>query len=251
VLRNQGRLEEALAVARRLRRTAGGVEEPGAAPPAALVEAQTLLELGRVRAAASLFDSIGRWPARGQPPSAQAMFRVQALTMLAASLHAAGDTTTVRVLADSLEADGQRTLMFRPRDQHLFVRALLHAARGEERAAIAAIERSLRHVDSDFVPANLRLASLYLRRDRARNALEVLRPAGYGWFLETSNLHSTLTEVHEQLARAWEQAGVPDSAGPHWARVARDWASADPPFARRQQHAATRAAALAGLPRRP
>jgi tetratricopeptide (TPR) repeat protein len=238
-LRNQGRLGEALATARQLRTVAGERAAAGAAPPSALVEAQTLLELGRLREASALFDSIARWPAPGQPPSARALLRVQALTMMAVGLHAAGDTSRLAALADSLEHDGQRAFMFRPRDQHHFVRGLLHAARGNDAEAARAFERALSAVKSDFGRANLELARLYLRQGRPQDAITALRPAARGLFLETTNLHSTLTEVHELLAQAWERAGVPDSAVVHWQRVARNWEFADPQFAARRRQAVT------------
>jgi hypothetical protein len=134
--------------------------------------------------------------------------------------------------------------MFRPRDQHHFVRGLLFAARGDDDAAIGAFARSIRHAGTDFGRANMQLAALHLRRGRARTAVDVLRPAARGWFLETSNLHVSFTEVHEMLALAWEQAGEPDSAAVHWARVASAWEFADPQFARRRAHAAARLSAL-------
>jgi tetratricopeptide (TPR) repeat protein len=241
-LRNQGRFSEALGVARRLRGTAGERAFGGAAPPSALVEAQTLFELGRLREARALFDSIARWPATGQPASVQATFRVQALTMLAVSLHAAGDTGRLAALADSLERDGQRAFMFRPRDQHHFVRGLLHAARGNDAEAIRAFERALGSVTSDFSRANMELAGIYLRQNRPREAIAVLRPAARGWFLETTNLHISLTEVHERLAEAHEMAGALDSAAMHWRRVAANWEGADAQLATRRSRAVARLA---------
>ena len=243
-LRHQGRYREALAVARRLRSMAGERASGGAAPPSALVEAQTLLELGRLREASALFDSIGRWPGTGQPASVQTTFRIQALTMMAVSLHAAGDTGRLAALADSLERDGERAFTHRPRDQHHFVRGLLHAARGSDADAINSLERALSNVKSDFGRANMELAAIYLRHNRARDAIAILRPASRGWFLETTNLHITLAEVHELLARAHEMAGAPDSAAVHWKRVADSWAFADAQLAGRRSQATTRVVRL-------
>jgi tetratricopeptide (TPR) repeat protein len=239
-LRHQGRFREALVVARRVRSMAGERGLRSAAPPSALVEAQTLFDLGRLREASALFDSIARWPAKGQPASVQAMFRVQALTMMAVSLHAAGDTGRLAVLADSLERDGQRAFMFRPRHQHHFVRGLLHVARGNDDEAIVAFERALQSARSDFGRANMELASIYLRQNRPREAIAVLRPASRGWFLETSNLHISLTEVHERLAQAYDMAGAPDSSAAHWKRVSESWKFAEPQLAARRSLAAAR-----------
>jgi tetratricopeptide (TPR) repeat protein len=241
-LRDQGRLSDALEVARRMRAAAGDEAVAGSAPPSALLEAQVLLELGRFPAAEALFDSIARWPAQGQPPSVQATFRVMAVTMVAATRHAAGDTTRLAALADSLEKDGARAFMFRPRDQHLYVRGLLLAERGLEGQAIETLRRSLRATTTDFGRVNLELASLLLRAGRALEAVDVLRPLERGWFMESTNLHSSLTEVHEMLGRAWDAAGVPDSAAVHWKRVADAWERADPVLQPRRAFAVERLA---------
>jgi tetratricopeptide (TPR) repeat protein len=233
VLRDQGRLREALVVTRRLRAISGERMVAGAVPPSAMFEAQVLLELGQPREAAALFGAIGRWPATGQSASVQATQRVQALSMMAASLHAAGDTGGLAVLADSLERDGKRSLMFRPRDQHHFVRGLLLEARGDDDAAIAEFGRALSVAASDFGRANLALATLHLKHNRPEKAIAVLQPAVRGWFLESTNLHVSLTELHESLAQAHEAAGARDSAAVHWQRVTRSWARADPQFAKR------------------
>jgi tetratricopeptide (TPR) repeat protein len=237
-LRHQGRYRDALVVARRLRAIAGERAVSGAAPPSALVEAQTLFELGRLSEASALFDSIARWPATGQPESVRRTFRLQALTMVGVALHAAGDTGRLAALVDSIERDGQRAFMYRPRDQHHFVRGLLHAARGNDIDAINSFERALGSVRSDFARANMELAGLYLSQNRPREAIAILRPASRGWFLETTNLHSSLAEVHERLAQAHEMAGALDSALVHWRWVADSWKHADASLAARRMEAA-------------
>jgi len=242
VLRNQGRFREALAVARELRAAAGDPPMAGAAPPSALLEAQVLLELGRHAEAHALFDSIARWPAPGQPPSVQATFRVTALAMVAAARAAAGDTVRWGELADSLERDGQRAFLFRPRDQHFYARGLLLAARGEDDEAIRTLRAALAAAATDFGRVNLELARLLLGSDRPYEAVDVLRPLERGWFMESTNLHNTLTEVHEMLGQAWEAAGEPDSAAVHWRRVASDWVYADAPLRPRRDYALGRLA---------
>jgi serine/threonine protein kinase/tetratricopeptide (TPR) repeat protein len=236
-LRNLGRLREALQEARRLRAETGDPIVGDAAPPSALLEAQVLFDLGRYRDAQALFDSIARWPAQGQPPSVQATFRVTAVTMSAASRHASGDTTRLAELADSLERDGALAFMFRPRDQHLYVRGLLLAARGDDDASIRSLQAGLRSATTDFGRVNLELARLFLRGGRPADAVQVLRPLVRGWFMESTNLHNTLTEVHEMLGQAWDQAGVPDSAAVHWRRVASAWERADPELQPRRAYA--------------
>ncbi len=243
VLRNQGRLREALAVGRALRTATGEPARGAAAPPSALVEAQMLFELGRLGQAGALFDSIARWPAPGQPVSVRATQRVQAVSMVAATRYAAGDTALLGELADSLERDGERAVMFQPHDQHHYVRGLLFVARGDDDEAVAAFRRGLASTATDFGRTNRELALVLLRRGRPEEAARALDPAAHGYFLETTNLHVSLTEIHELLAEAWDAAGVPDSAAVHWARVARDWERADPELQPRRLRAAERAAA--------
>lgn len=246
VLRNQGRLREALAVARALRAADGEPTEGAAAPPSAMVEAQMLLESGRFTAATALFDSIARWPARGQPLTVQTTQRVEALTMAAAARYAAGDTALLAALADSVERDGNRVVMYRPRNLHHFVRGLVLETRGQDEEAIEAFRSTLAATATDFGLANRELALLLTKQGRPEMAVQALRPAARGWFLETTNLHMGLTEIHELLAEAWEAAGVPDNAVAEWARVARDWERADPEWQPRRARAAERAAALRG-----
>ena len=117
--------------------------------------------------------------------------------------------------------------------------------RGNGTAAIDAFRSALKHVTIDFGRANMELAGLYLQENRPGDAIATLRPASRGWFIETTNLHLTLTEVHERLAQAHERAGAPDSAAAHWTWVARSWQSSDAGFRERRQHAAARAAAIA------
>ncbi|MGE0160311.1 MAG: protein kinase [Gemmatimonadales bacterium] len=242
-LRDQGRLAEALAVAGELRRASGETPRGSAAPPSAIVAAQMLFDAGRYRASAMLFDSIARWPgADGQPATVRATQRVVALSMAAAARYADGDTAGLAALADSLAGESTRLPMFQPRDQGRFVAALLQEARGEEDAAIAAFGASPAATASDFGRANRQLALVFLRRGRPEEAVRLLRLAARGWFLETSNLHMGLTEVHELLAEALDAAGAADSAAVHWGRVARSWERADPPMQPRRARAAERAA---------
>ncbi|MEJ2206406.1 MAG: hypothetical protein P8170_20125 [Gemmatimonadota bacterium] len=132
--------------------------------------------------------------------------------------------------------------MFRPRDQHLYVRGLLLAARGEDEAAIESLQRGLRVTNTDFGRVNLELARLLLRAGRPMDAVQILRPLERGWFMESTNLHNTLTEVHEMLGRAWDQAGVTDSAAVHWRRVTTAWERADPELEARRAYAERRLA---------
>jgi hypothetical protein len=161
--------------------------------------------------------------------------------MAAVTRFQAGDTLGLAALADSLERDGARAFMLRPRSQHLYLRGLLALARGEDDQAARSFREAISSSATDFARVNLELARVLLRQGRAREAVDVLRPASRGWFLDSTNLHVTLTEVHELLARAWDAAGVPDSAAVHWRRVATSWSRADPGLSERRSYAEGRA----------
>jgi hypothetical protein len=141
--------------------------------------------------------------------------------MLAASLHAARDTGRLAALADSIERDGQRAWMFRPRAQHHFVRGLLLSMRGDDSGAVRELTLAVTPVAADFGRANIALADIHMTRHRPREAIAVLQPLTRGWFMETTNMHITLTEVHERLLRAYEAAGLPDSASAERAWLSR------------------------------
>jgi hypothetical protein len=71
----------------------------------------------------------------------------------------------------------------------------------------------------------------------------VLQPILHG-YRNGGGLFATRTQIHEELARAWEAAGNADSARAHWARVAEGLKNADPAMAPRAAHARGRAAAV-------
>src|SRR4029453_16005661 len=136
-LRNQRRFDDALTTARRFRTVTG---EPGdtrsSAPQSAAIEAQVLLERGKVAEAAALFDSIAAGRLPGQPEAPYAANRVWMLTQEAAARAAAGDAPAVAALADSVEALGARTYTERDRRLHHHVRGLEAMLRSDVDAAI-------------------------------------------------------------------------------------------------------------------
>jgi serine/threonine protein kinase/tetratricopeptide (TPR) repeat protein len=223
VLRHAGRLPEALGAARQLRIDARERPQAGAAPYSAFAEAQTLLDLGRVRESAALFDSISRWRPAGQPPSVAAMSQMLALSQIATARTMLGDTASLTAIADEIERVGETTSLARGRVQHHYVRGLQLVARGRDAEAIQAFRASLSVSTSDDGRANIELAKALLRLGRATEAIDALRSALRGALLETSNFRFTLTEAHEVLARAWEAAGQADSAAAHlrWVEAAR------------------------------
>jgi hypothetical protein len=94
-----------------------------------------------------------------------------------------------------------------------------------------------------FTRINYELARALMRVGRARDAVTILQPAVRGP-LESSNLYVTHTELRELLARAWDLAGVADSAVAHYRLVLRAWQRADPALGARVDSMRTRVAAL-------
>jgi tetratricopeptide (TPR) repeat protein len=227
-LRNQGRLREALALARELRARSGEHAPRGAAPTSALAEAQVLFDLGQHRSASALFDSISRREPPGLPPSVRAFLRVIALSQVATARALAGDTTSLAALADSIQHDGARTLLSRTRVQHEYVRGLLFAARGQDSLAERAFTSALEPGKTDYTWPSYELGKLLLKEQRPADAVRVLQPAVAGVLMETANFHLTLTELHERLAEAFAAAGQRDSAAVHYDWVVRALHRADP-----------------------
>src|SRR5206468_8499809 len=101
-LRNQGRLQDALATARQLRDLGAVGRDRATGPPFdALMQAIALFEAGRAREAAVLFDSLGESYSL-TVPSVVARGRCWMFTHEATALAAAGDTGRLAALADTV-----------------------------------------------------------------------------------------------------------------------------------------------------
>jgi tetratricopeptide (TPR) repeat protein len=240
-LRQQGRAEEAIALARQYRQLADRNQHapPNEANQSVRPLAQSLFEAGRFREAAALFDSSAAYRAALESPASQARERAWSLTHAARSLAAAGDTAELAARADTITAVGM--LSGSARDQRLgsYVRGLLLLARNDLPNAIAAMRSSLYSLPAGYTRENYDLARIYLRVGRPRDAIAVLQPALRGK-LDASNMYVTHTEIHELLAQAWDSAGRADSASVHYSWVARAWEHGDPPYAKRAEAARRR-----------
>jgi len=210
----------------------GRLREAALEPPGNFLQAQVLFESGRPRAAAAIFDTI----ARAQPwdtnhAGKQARHTAWWLTHVATSLAAAGDTTRLERLADSVEVVGARSGLGRDPKLHHHIRGLLWLARGDTARAETAFRAAIFSPTFGYTRTNLELGKLYLARDRPRDAIEILRPALRG-ALDASNLYVTHTEIHALLARAFDAASEGDSAVAHarWVAGALERADPDGPF---------------------
>ncbi len=240
-LRYQGRLREALAVAHAM-----AAKEPGGGgvTPGAVVRATVLFDMGRNREAGEAFAAIahGAQP-RPELRSLAARDQVWNLTHAATALAAAGDTSAVRQLADSIERLGTLSAYGRDRRLHYYVRGLLLRAQGRLPEAAQAFRRALYSLTDGYTRNSYELARTLLALHRPAEAIAVLQPAFRG-SLQASNTYVTHTELHEALAQAFEEHAQPDSAASHYAYVARAWAAADPPLRARGASARARVALL-------
>jgi lipopolysaccharide biosynthesis regulator YciM len=243
--REQGRLEAALADAIRYRATLReGFTVPTAVSASALLQAQLLRELGRSQQAATLFDSVGRWRLPQIAASMYARNRAWSLAHEAGALAAAGETSRLAAIVDTVQLYGSKSALGRDQRLHHYVRGLLFVARGQDDAAIGEFQSSIRSRTLGYTRASFELSAALLRRHRAKEAVAMLQPALRGE-VEASNLYVSRTELHELLAKAWDEAGRADSASAHYAIVAKTWAAGDAPFRARADAARARSAALA------
>jgi DNA-binding SARP family transcriptional activator/TolB-like protein len=240
-LREQGRLSAALDAARHTRIDRSAQRHVGT--NSSVLEAQMLVELGRLAEARALFDSLAIASNAGDTPSQIARTKVWMLAQTAGLRRALGDTITLARLADSLQTLSAESGYGRDRRLHHYVRGLLLASRGDDAGAIAELKLSIYSVTQGYTRANYELARLYLRDRRPRDAVAILQPVLRGT-LEASNLYVSRADVHELLAQAWDAVGVRDSASAHLAWLVKAWAGPDPVLAGRAQAARVRLAAL-------
>ncbi|HWP37866.1 MAG TPA: BTAD domain-containing putative transcriptional regulator [Gemmatimonadales bacterium] len=229
IRRQQGRLDEALALARRYIGV-GGIRSP---------EAQVLFERGEYRAAARAFRAIASEPRAELPPSRLAREIAWHLTHTATALAAAGDTAELSRLADSVEVLGRQTAYGRDHRLHHHVRGLLYAARGRRDEAIESFRRAIFSPTGGYTRSGYELGRLLLEAGRPAEAVRALRPILRGG-LQASNMYLTRTEVRVLLGRAYEAAGQADSAALHYRRAIASWSGADPAVQARRRELGVR-----------
>jgi len=241
-LRNQGRLLEALNVARAYRREG---EEPSGAD--AVPVAQVLFEMGRSQEAALLYDSVAAPPAGGRAAASGVAARWQCWTLAhaAEAWAALGDTTRVAADADTIEHLALRSLYGRDRHLPAHLRGLMWLARGRPDRALTALDSAVFSLSIGYTRTNLALAKVLLAAGRPHDAATVAA-AGLAEAVDGSAYYATRTELHELAARAFDAAGETDSAAAHYRAVVGAWAQSDPSLAPRLAFARERLAALTG-----
>ena len=245
-LRYQSRWREALTTIREATAALSDAERTGgAAHTAKALEATVLLESGRAREAATVFDSLIRNPYPGlSSGQLAARFYTYHYTLLANALATAGDTARLAVAADSAAAWSGRSNS--PRDSRLreHSRGLLLAARGDTAGAIAAFQRAIISPTTGFIQTNRALGTLFLNTRRPTDAVRVLGAALRSPTLESGSLYVTWTELHELIARAYDDLRMADSAATHYRHVVRALERSDAEAKPRYEAASRRLAAL-------
>ncbi len=246
-LRSQGKLRDALEAARALR---VGERRSGVGVNVqlydALPEAQVLLEMGRARDATVLFDSIGHEGVRALRPGLDARHAAWTATLTAEAVAESGDTTALPHLIELVRRAG--AISAYGRDQLLVhhVRALLLTSKGDLPGAVIEFRRAIFSRTLGYTRTNYDLARVLTRLGRPTEAIAVLQPAFRGE-LDGSNMYVTRTDLHEALARAFDLAGMRDSAIVHYEAAISAWRAADGSIRPRRDSAASRVAALGAL----
>lgn len=243
-LRDQGRVTEALPVAREYTQALQEADAAGHAPLwAQVLEAHVLLVLGRHAEAAELWRRMSDVVYDSASPARSARHRAWTLTHAATALAAAGDTTPLPALADSIEAFGSQSAFGRDPRLHHFIGGLLFAARGDTVAAVEAYRNAIFSANNGYARINLELGRALLALGQPLDAAHVATAALRGP-LDSGNLYVPRTELHELAGYAWEAAGRPDSALAHYRWVVNAWKDAEPSFAKRRREIERRLARL-------
>lgn len=210
----------------------------GTAP---LLRGIVLTESGQARAAAALFDTMRlRWvlsdTSTGAGGGQVARQHAWMLTHEITALAAAGDTARLALMIDTLQRVGSRSGYARDRRMYHYGRGLLWDARGKPGNAITEYQQALTSPTYGYTRINYRLGEDLVAAGRPAEAIPLAAAALRGG-LESSNLYVTHTELHELLGRAFEAAGMRDSAAVQYRWVANAWQSGDPVYRERARRA--------------
>lgn len=235
-LRNQGRLREAMALAKEGRVPGGGQVAVESFEPDEINPAIIAFESGDYAAAIRGFRKAASHAGTIQLAGHRARGVSWNLTHAGAAYAAWGDTAAVRRLADSVEAIGPGSLFGRSSRLHHFLRGLLLGSAGRHAEAVEAYRRAQISWTEGYTRINFEMARSLLALNRPALAIEPLRAALRGG-IDASNLYVTRTELHELLGRAFAASGKTDSAATHYRQVLAAWEHADVRFQPRRQAA--------------
>jgi DNA-binding SARP family transcriptional activator/tetratricopeptide (TPR) repeat protein len=232
-LRNQGRLAEALVLARTRARPS----------PDELAIALISLERGDPRTAVSIFGAQARADQSMWPPGIRARHSTWDKTLFGMAVAAAGDTVTLRALADTVESFGRESLYGRDRRAHHYLRGMLLLAQKRDGEALDQLRQAIHSPTHGFTRVNYELGRTLIRLNRPTEAVPVLRAALLG-DIDGSNLYVTRTDLHELLAQAFDRLSMRDSAAVHYRAMIKAWQHADPLYHARREQAAKNLARL-------
>ena len=237
--RNQGRLREARELAEHGVVPGTSIQIPGPPDPTSI--AIVLFDFGQPRESARMFLQRAEADRAGtDPPGLKARILAWHLTLAGTGFAAAGDTVTVRQLADSVERIGALSRFGRDGRLHYFLRGLLYQRQGRHSDAVDSFRRSLFSLTDGYTRTNLEMARSLMALRRYLEAIAILQPALRGG-IDGSNAYVTQTELHEALAQAFELAGRSDSATTHYSAVEAAWRGADPVLRQRYELARSKA----------
>jgi len=225
-LRNQGRIREAEEFFR-TGTLPGLPKAPVRRDVNPINEGILALARGDARTAASVYGHLlhlalpAQWSA-----GTKARHRAWNGTLYGMALAAAGDTTALRALTDSVEIWGRGSLYGRDRRAHHYLRGMVHQAAGRDADAAREFQAAIHSPTMGFTRVNYELARSLIRLGRSSEAIAPLQAALRG-DIDAGALYVTHTELHETLAQAFDRARMTDSAAVHYRAVVRAWVRAD------------------------
>lgn len=242
-MRTQGRMREALQLARAFRRTSRDLpRDRPSNPDQPLLEAIVLMEDGHPRESAVLFDTIAN--RGGLAPTKEAAHRTMHFTFEASARALAGDTSALAWLEDTIRVNGARTTE-RYAVMHHYIRGLRLQARGRYAEAIAEFRQAMFDPAYIYVRILLEIGRSALAAGRPTDAIAALRQALDGP-TSASGLYATRTELQVLLGDAFARAGMRDSAIAEYRAASGAWRSADRMFDDRRAELARRLATVSG-----
>lgn len=206
-LRNQGRFAEAI---RTLDRsiaiddsTRSSIDHGSSGR---MARAWVLAEAGKPREAAAVFELIAATAATDLAaqgitgPGVIAKRRAWTLSLAAAAYAAAGDTSRLESLADTIDVVARPSAFGRDRRLSSFVRGLLYEARGDLRAAERSYRSAIYSATNGLPQIPLGLARVLVGEGRRSDAVHALEPVLHG-DLEGSAYYATRTSLERALER--------------------------------------------------
>jgi hypothetical protein len=204
-------------------------------PFEAVFQAGIYFDAGQYRRSVALFDSIGHL---GSPvPSRAARGWVWAHTLMANPLVALGDTGMLLPIADTMHQRAAGSGFIRDRRLEHHVQGLYHAARGDDRRALAEFRESIWTLTGGYTRTDLEIGRTLMRLGQPRDAALVCG-SGLRAEMSASAQYASRAEFHECAGTAWAAAGERDSARAHLTVLLRQWNDPEPEFIARRDRAA-------------